>query len=87
MVFQPFDQILLEQRIEHDTRRFLEIGERPVELLLRSHQRVHMLHRQDFGVLRRRGAGDGDQGLAGRVRNQVQMKVTWCLAWLIAKNE
>jgi hypothetical protein len=72
-------QILLEQRIEHDARRFLEIGERPVELLLGPHQRMHMLHRQDFGILRRSGAGDGDQGLAGRVRNQVQMKIAWCL--------
>ena len=37
---------------------------------------MHVLDRRDIGVLRRRRARDRDQRLAGRVGNQVQMKIT-----------
>ena len=46
-----------------------------VELLLGAHQRMHVLDRHHFGVLRRGRARDRDQRLAGRIGNQMQMKI------------
>jgi hypothetical protein len=39
-----------------------------IELLLRSHERMHVFDLHDFGVLRRRGPSDGNERLSGRVR-------------------
>ena len=69
-------EVLLEQRVEHDARRFLDFGQHPVELLLRADQRMHMLDRHDLGVLRRGRPRDRDQRLAGRIGDQMQMEIT-----------
>ena len=76
---QPGNQHIFEQGIEHDSGRFLEVGQRPVELLLGPHQGVHMLDRQHLGVLRRRRPGDGDQSLTGRIRDHVEVKIARCV--------
>ena len=72
---QPLGQLRLEQRVEHDARRGLDLGQHPVELLARAHQRMHVLDRRHRGILRRRRARDRDQGLAGRVGDQMQMEI------------
>ena len=50
-VLQPVDQILFQQREENDARRFLDLIEHAVKLLLAAHQRIDMLHRVHIGVL------------------------------------
>jgi hypothetical protein len=77
--FQAADQAVLKQCVENDSGRFLEIDQRPIKLLLGPYQRMDMLDRQDFGVLRRRRPADRDQGFAGRVRDQVEVKIARCL--------
>ena len=42
---QPADQILFQQREEHDARRLLDLVEHAVELLLAAHQRIDMFDR------------------------------------------
>jgi hypothetical protein len=37
---------------------------------------MHMLDWKHFRVLRRRGASDRDQRLAGRIRDQMQIEMT-----------
>jgi len=63
--FQPSDQIILKQRVENDAGRLLDFDKNPVELLLRAHQRMHMLDRHDFGVLRGGCPGNRNEGFAG----------------------
>ena len=43
--FQQFDEVFLEQCVQHQTRRFRYFGERIVELLFGAHHRVKMFHR------------------------------------------
>ena len=71
---EPLAEIAVDQRVEDDARRFLEVGDDPVELLGRAHQRVDVLDGADVGVLRRSGASDRDQRFAGRVRNHVEVE-------------
>jgi hypothetical protein len=73
--FQPRDQILLQQREQHDAGRLLDLVEHAVELLLAAHQRIDVLHRADIGVLRRHRARHRDQRFAGRVGDQVEVKI------------
>ena len=44
---QPADQILFQQREEHDARRLLDLVEHAVELLLAAHQRIDMCSTAD----------------------------------------
>ena len=69
------DQILLQQREQHDARRFLDLVQHPVELLLAAHQRIDMLDRGHIGVLRGDRARHRDQGFAGRIGNQMKVKI------------
>ena len=75
VVFQPLQQLVIEQRVEHDARRFLDLRQHAVELLLGPHQRIDVLDRRDLGVLRGRRARDRDQRLAGRVGDEVEVEV------------
>ena len=75
MLLKPLQQFVIEQGVENDTRRFLNLGQNPIELLLRPHQRIHMFDRQDLGVLRRGGPRDGGQRLAGRVGHEMKMEI------------
>ena len=76
-LFQAFDQIIVQQRIQYDARRFLDLGQHPIELLRRSDQRIDMLDRRDMRVLRRGGMGHRGQRLARRVGDQMQMEIAW----------
>ena len=68
-------QIRIEQRIEHDAGRGLDLAQHTVELLLRAHQRIDMLDRRHIGILRGSRARDRDQRLAGRIRNEMKMEI------------
>ena len=72
---QRRDQIVVEQRVKHDAGRFRDFVEREIELPFAAHHRIKVLDRRDIGVLRRRGARHHDQGFAGRVGDEMQMKV------------
>jgi len=45
VLFKPAQQLVIEQRIEHDAWRFLDLGQDSIELLLRAHQRIDMFDR------------------------------------------
>ena len=75
LLLQRLDQILFEQGVKHEPRRFGDFGQRMIELLLRAHHRVKMLDRRHIGVLRRGRARDRDQGFAGRVGHQMEMEI------------
>ena len=40
-----FDQVVLKQGVQNDSRGFLDLGQDPIELLLRSHQWMHVFYR------------------------------------------
>ena len=69
------DQILFQQGEQHDAGRFLDFIEHAIELLLAAHQRIDMFDRRHIGVLRRHRPRHRDQGLAGRIGDQVKMKI------------
>src|SRR5579862_1047880 len=73
--FQPSDQVFFEQGIEDNTRRFFNLDQYAIKLLLGPNQWMHMLDRHDFGILRCCRASDRNQGLAGRVRDQMKVKI------------
>ena len=73
--FKPTQQLVIEQCVEHDAGRFLDLGQDAIELLLSAHQRIDMFHRQDLGVLRSRRARNGRQCLAGRVGHEVKVEI------------
>ena len=66
--------VVLEHGVEHDAGRGLDLGDDAIELLVGAHQRIDVLDRRDGGILRRGRARDRDQRLAGRVRDEMQMK-------------
>ena len=75
-ILEDLDQVLLEQRIKHQAGRFGDFRHRQIQLLLRAYHRVQMLDRRHIGVVRRRRARDRNQGLAGGVGNQMEMKIS-----------
>ena len=75
VLFETLQQFIVEQRIQNDARRFLDLGQHAIELLLGPHQRVDMLDRQYLGVLRGRRARDGGEGLTGRVGHEVKVEI------------
>ena len=74
-LLQPLGEVVIEQGIEHDAGRFLDLGQHAIELFLGPHQRIDMLDRRHLGVLRRRRASDRDQSLTGRIRDEMQMEI------------
>ena len=73
------DQLFLDDGIEDDARRLLHFLQHARKLLLGAHQRMHVLDRTHAGVLHRSRLGHGGEGLAGCVRDQMQMEVAWHL--------
>jgi hypothetical protein len=69
------NQILLQQREQHDSRRLLDLVEHAVELLLATHQRIDVLDRGHVGVLGRDRARHGDQRFTGGVGDEVQVEI------------
>ena len=75
MVLQPRNQVVLQESVEHDSRRLVDLCQHPVELFLCAHQWIDVLDRRHLGVLRGRGARHGGQSLTGSIRDQMQMEV------------
>src|SRR5262249_50302634 len=75
VIFEPLQKFLLEQFIENDPRRLLDLCQYTIKLLLGPHQRINVLHRRDLGVLRGRGPRDGGQRLTGCVRYEVEVEI------------
>jgi hypothetical protein len=73
--FQLGRQVLLQQRVKNDAGGRLNFGQHPIELFLCSDEWVHVLDRHNSSVLRRGGASDCNQGLSGRVGDQVQLEI------------
>ena len=73
------DQLFLDDGIEDDARRLLHFLQHARKLLLGAHQGMHVLDRAHAGVLHRGRLGHGGEGLAGGVRDQMQMEVAWHL--------
>ena len=65
----------VDQRVEDDPRRLLDLPQRLLDLRLVAHQRMQMLDRMGVLVLRGDGAADADQRLAGGVGNEVEVEV------------
>ena len=81
VLFEPLQQFIVEQRIENDARRFLDLRQHAIELLLGPHQRVDVLDRQYLGVLRGRRARDGGERLTGRVGHEVKVEIAASALW------
>ena len=73
--FQPIYQSLIDEREENDARRRSDLRDNLVELDLRAHQRIDVLDRGHALILRRHGAADRDERLAGRVGYKMQMEI------------
>ena len=72
---QPLQKLWIEQGVEHDAGRGFYLVEHPVELSLAADQRVNVLDRRHGDVLGGRRTGDGDQRLAGRIRNEMEVEI------------
>ena len=72
---QPFRELVVKQRIEHNSRRGLDLAEHPIKLLVAANQRVDVLDRRYGQVLRRGRTCHRGQRLAGGIRKQVKVKV------------
>ncbi len=70
-------QRVIDERIENDPRVGLDLLQRMIELLLVPEQRKNVLDRGHGRELRSRRAADRKQGLAGRVRDEMQMKIAF----------
>jgi hypothetical protein len=75
MLLQALRQILVQQRVQHDAGRFLDLRQHAIKLFLGAHQRVGVFHRLHGGVLRGGRPSDRCQRFAGRVRHEVQVKI------------
>jgi hypothetical protein len=74
-VLHTFHQVVLKQGVQNDSRGFFDLGQDPIELLLRSHQWMHVFYRHHPGILRGRGPRDRDQGFTGGIRNQMEVEI------------
>ena len=73
-LFERVGELAIEQCVEYDARRFIELIQDTVELLAGAHQRVDVLDWRHIGVLRRSGARDREQRLSGCVGDEMQME-------------
>ncbi len=69
---------MIDQREEHQARLRLDFGNRFIELRLRAHQGIEMLHRIDAVELRRHRTADGDQCFACRIGDEMQVEIADC---------
>ncbi len=74
-LFETLRQVQLHEGVEHDARRGLDLGQDPLELRGRADQRIDVLDGGDPLVLGHHRAGNGDEGLPGGVRHEVEMEV------------
>ena len=72
---QLLRQLLIDNRIEDDAGRLLDLLQHPLQLSGRAHERMHVLDRTELRILNGRGLGDGRQRLACRVGNEMDVKV------------
>ena len=75
MLLEPVHEIVIKQGVEYNPWRLLYLCQHPIKLLLRSHQRIDMLNRQDFGVLGGGRPGNGRERLAGGIRYQMKVEI------------
>src|SRR5262249_13151849 len=73
---QPFGELTVKQRIEHDPRRALDLAEHPIKLLVAANERINVLDRRYGQILRRSRTRHRSQGLAGGIGQEVKVKVT-----------
>ena len=78
MVFQPLHQFIVEQRIQYDARRLLDLCQHAIKLLLRSHQRIDMLDRQVPWCIGQSPRVRRSKGLAGRIGYKVKVEIAAC---------
>src|SRR6185437_5344496 len=64
-------ELTVEQRVEHDAGRCLDVLQYSFELTAAPYQWMQMLDRPDLRILHPHGLGDRDQRLAGRVRDHM----------------
>jgi hypothetical protein len=57
-------QLLIDDRVEHDTGSLLDLCQNTGELALGTDERMHVINWPDVGVLDGRGLGDRGQGFA-----------------------
>ena len=74
LFFERIGEVAVEQRIEHDAGRVIELIKDAVELLAGAHQRMNVLDRRHIDVLRGGRARDREQRLPGCVRDEMQME-------------
>ncbi len=67
-------QMVVDDRVEDDAGLFLDVLEYLDQLLFGTDQRIDVLDGARILVLRRSGPAGGEESLAGRVRNQMQME-------------
>src|SRR5262249_43161755 len=80
LLLEPLGELAIEQCVEDDPRCRLHLAEHAIELPRATNQRVNMLDRRNRGVLRGRRTGDGDQRFAGRVGDEMKVKIASCAA-------
>src|SRR5205085_12570864 len=67
----------VRQRIAHDAGPGVALVQHPVELSLAADQGLDVLERSYIGVLGGGRPSNGDQGLAGRVRHEVEVEIIY----------
>src|SRR5262249_4034516 len=72
---EPLQKFVVEQRVENNTWRLLDLRQYAIELLLGPYQGINVFHRRDLGVLRGGGPRDGGQRLTGRVGHEVKVEI------------
>src|SRR5262249_49320698 len=76
LFLQQLNEVLFEQRVENQARRFRYLRQCMVELFFRSDHWVEMFNWRNIGVLRRCRPGDGNQSFTRGIGNQVKMEIT-----------
>ena len=74
-------QVLLDQGVEHDAGRGLDLADHALELGVRTHERIDMLDGGNALILRDDRAGDGDQRFARRVGDEMEMEIAASHGW------
>ena len=67
-------EVLVDEGVKHNAWIGFHFRQRVIELLLIANERKHMLDRRHGRVLGGGGASHGEQSLAGRIGNEMQMK-------------
>ena len=68
-------QFRIDHRVQHQSRRRLDLNQGTLKLFPRAHQRIDMLDRSAHFELRARSLGDGIQRFTCRIRHKMKMKI------------